>query len=175
MPPRFFMVFVTALVFTAPYSVGPNTKSKQSFTIHVPPRISITAPSAGAEAELLPGQTQVEVAPQAWSIAANSRSGATVQFTTEQSFHLASNDAIRRDAELKVAILNQNTPLVWEVTQAQATTAYQAGQEAATVQVRSSRPGSAVIGLTVGFLDGDSTSTPPGDYVTTVVGTITAN
>lgn len=175
MPPRFFMVFVTAMVFTAPYSIDTKAKSKQSFTIHVPPRISITAPSARAEAELLPDQTHVQVAPQTWSIAANSRSGATAQFTTEQSFHHVGNDAIRRDVELRVSILDQNAPAAWTVTQAQATTAYQAGQEAATVQVRSDRPGSAVLGLTVTFLQGDATSTPPGDYVTTVVGTITAN
>lgn len=175
MPPRFFMMFVTTVVLAAPYSVDTRTKGKQNFTVHVPPRLSITAPSTGAEAELLPGQTQVQIAPQTWSIAANSRSGATVQFTTEQCFHHATNDSIRRDADLKVSILNQNDPLVWEVTQAQATTAYQAGQEAATVQVRSNRPGSAVLGLTVTFLEEDAVSTPPGDYVTTVVGTITAN
>lgn len=175
MPPRFFMVFVSALVLSAPYSIDTRTRGKQNFTVHVPPRLSITAPSVGAEAELSPGQTQVEMAPQTWSIDANSRSGATVQFTTEHSFRHVTNDAIRRDAELRVSILNQHDPLVWEVTQAQATTAYQAGQEAATVQVRSNRPGSAVLGLTVTFLEGDTTSTPPGDYVTTVVGTITAN
>jgi hypothetical protein len=175
MPPRYFMVFVTAVVLTAPFTIDTKTKSKQSFSVHVPPRISISASSVGAEAELQPGQTQVQVAPQAWSISANNQAGATVQFTTEQSFHHVNNDAIRRDADLRVSILNQSYASAWVVTQAQATTAYQSGQESATVQVRSNRPGSAVLGLTVTFLQGDSTSTPPGDYVTTVIGTISAH
>ena len=152
-----------------------ESTARQAFFVHVPPRLSIKAPPAGAQAELPPDQTQVQFSPQAWDIAANSPTGATVQFATEQSFHQLVDDSIRRDARLHVSIVSQSHTAAWTVTQAEAVTAYQSGQEAAIVQVRSAKPGSAVLGLTVTFLQGDALSTPGGDYTTTVVGTITAN
>ena len=172
---RHLLVVATVMGFPAAFSIEAGSKAKQSFRVNVPPRLSVTAPPSEARAELTPDQTQVQMTPQSWGIAANSQAGATVLFTTEQSFHHVSNDAIRRDAELKVVILNQSHASNWTVTQARAATGYQFGQETATVLARSHRPGSAVLGLTVTFLQGDSTSTPPGDYVTTVVGTMTAH
>ncbi len=170
------LLLVVGVVFVSASSlIEAGSKARQSYRVQVPPRLSITAPQAEARAELLPDESQVQFAPQLWSIAANGQEGATIQFATEQSFHHLGNDAIRRDASLRVSILNQSHESIWEVTQAQATTSYVLGQEAATVQVRSHRPGSAVLGVTVTFLQGDTPSTPPGDYVTTVVGTLTAN
>ena len=175
MPTRTLLGLAAALLLSIPQSVEAETTARQSFRVHVPPRLSISASPAGAQAELLPDQTQVQIAPQAWDISANSQSGATVQFATEQSFHNLVDDSIRRDAQLNVSIISQSSSSAWTVTQAQATTAHQTGHESATVQVRSIKPGSAVLGLTVTFLQGDAVATPGGDYVTTVVGTITGN
>jgi len=172
---KIMLVIATAVMLSASLSVEAETKARQGFRVSVPSRMSISAPPVAAQATLQPDQAQVEIVPQPWSITANSRSGATVQFATEQSFHSLSDDSIRRDADLKVSIISQSSSAAWTVTQAQATTAHQIGQEAATVQVRSVRPGSAVLGLTVTFLQGDAVSTPQGDYMTTVVGTISAN
>jgi len=175
MQTRTLLGLAAVVLLSVPLSVEAETTARQSFRVHVTPRLSISAPPAGAHAELLPDQTQVQIAPQAWDIAANSQAGATVQFATEQSFHNLDDDSIRRDAQLQVSITSQSSSAAWTVTQAQATTAYQVGHESATVQVRSIKPGSAVLELTVTFLQGDAVVTPGGDYVTTVVGTITGN
>ena len=162
-------------VLSIPCLLPAESTSRQAFLVHVPPRLSIKAPLLAAQAELAPDQTQVEFSPQAWDIAANSPAGATVQFATEHCFHNLNDPTIRRDAQLKVSIVSQSPSAAWMVTQAQSETEYQLGQEAAAVQVRSMKPGSAVLGLTVTFLNGNGVATPGGDYVTTVVGTITSN
>ena len=172
---RMFPLLFACVVWAAPLRVEAETTARQSFVVRVPARVSIQAPPAGATADLPPDETQVQVSQQVWAISANSHSGATVQFATEQSFHHLDDDSIRRDAQLNVSIVSQSQPGAWNVTQSQAVTAHQVGDESATVQVRSARSGSAEIGLTVTFLQGDALSTPGGDYVTTVVGTITAN
>lgn len=164
-----------AALLGGPLSVVAETTARQSFRVQVPTRLAITAPPAAAHAELRPDQTQVQIAPQTWEISANSPAGATVLFSTEQSFHHLDDDSIRRDAQLEVSIIRQSSSVAWSVTQAQAATAHQSGHETATVQVHSTQPGSAVLGLTVTFLQGDAATTPGGDYATTVVGTITEN
>lgn len=166
---------VAAMLLSGSPSVEAETTARQSFRVQVPTRMSISAPPTGAHAELTPDQTQVQIAPQAWNIAANSPAGATVQFATEQCFHNLDDDSIRRDAQLNISIISQSASTAWTVTQAESTTVHQSGHESATVQVRSIKPGSAVLGLTVTFLQGDAVATPGGDYVTTVVGTITGN
>lgn len=158
-----------------PWPVVAETAARQRFLVRVPPRVSITAPPAEADANLPPEETRVQIPTQAWNISANSPAGATVQFVAEQSFHNLDEDVIRRDAQLNVSIVSQSSAAAWSVTQSQAVTAHQRGEESATVQVRSHQAGSAVIGLTVTFLPGEAPSTPGGDYVTTVVGTITAH
>jgi hypothetical protein len=170
-----FRLLLAAAVSTAPGRVEAETTARQRYLVSIPPRVSIQAPPAGANAELPPDETQVQVPQQVWDISANTQTGATVEFATEQSFHNLDDDSIRRDAQLNVSIVSQSQTGAWTVTQSQAVTAHQIGEESAAVQVRSTQAGSAVIGLTVTFLQGDALSTPGGDYVTTVVGTITAN
>ena len=175
MKTRMIRLLCMIAAWTAPLSVRAESTARQSFLVHVPPRVSITAPPVAARATLLPDQTQVQFTPQAWNIVANSPSGATVQFVTEHSFHNLDDSNIRRDAQLDLWVMSQSQSGAWSVTQSQAVTAHQAGDESASVQVHSVKPGSAVLGLTVTFLQGDALSTPGGDYLTTVVGTITAN
>lgn len=170
-----FPLLFAFAVWAAPLRVEAETTARQRFLVSVPPRVTIQAPPAGANAELPPDQAQVQVSQQVWDISANTQSGATVQFATEQSFHNLDDDSIRRDAQLNVSIVSQSQPGAWTVTHSQAVTDHQVGDESATVQVRSARSGSAEIGLTVTFLQGNALSTPGGDYMTTVVGTITAN
>ena len=168
-------ILLATAVLIAPPRVDAETTARQRFLVRVAPRISIKAPVVEATADLPPDDSQVQVPQQVWDIASNTSSGATVQFATEQSFHNLDDDSIRRDAQLNVSIVSQSRAGAWTVTQSQDVTAHQIGEESASVQVRSALAGSAVIGLTVTFLPGDDLSTPGGDYVTTVVGTITAN
>ena len=168
-------LLLAAAALAAPLPVDAEITARQDFLVRVPQRISIQAPTVGANADLPPDETRVQVPQQLWDISANTASGATVQFSTEQSFHNLDDDSIRRDAQLNVSIISQSRAGAWTVTHSEDITAHQIGEESASVQVRSIQAGAAVIGLTVTFLQGDALSTPGGDYVTTVVGTITAN
>ena len=152
-----------------------ETTAQQQFTVHVPARISITAPDTQMRAELLPEQPHISFEPQSWDVASNSRTGATVQFSTDHCFQNVDDPAIQRDAQLEVSLLHESRPGTWAVTQPKATTSYLENRDSASVQIRSSRPGRATIGLTVTLLQDDALSTPGGDYVTTVIGTITSD
>ncbi len=175
MRPLILPLLLAAAVLSAPLRVDAETTAQQRFLVRVPPRLTIQAPPAEAIANLSPDEAQVQVPQQVWDISSNTSSGATVQFATEQSFHNLDDDSIRRDAQLNVSIVSQSRAGAWTVTKSEDATAHQIGEESASVQVRSALAGSAVIGLTVTFLQGNDLSTPGGDYVTTVVGTITAN
>ncbi len=172
---RAFLFAAVAVIFASPMGIIAERTSRQHFRVHVPPRASIKAPPGQAEAVFLHGETQVRFNQQSWEVAANSSTGATVRFATEHSFHNLNNTGIRRDALLELSILRHSPIDAWDISRSSAVTRYQIGQENAAVQVRTFKPGAAVLGLTVTFLQGDALSTPAGDYEMTVVGTIMAN
>ncbi len=166
---------VVGIMLVGPLGVMSERTARQAFHVHVPPRLSIKAPPMEAHAVLLPGEAQVALAQQTWNVTSNATSGATVQFSTERCFHHVFDSRIRRDAQLDVKILDESRPGVWVVTQPNSVTHYDSGIEEASVQVVSSNSGTVSLGVTVTFLQGDSYSTPDGDYETTIVGTITAH
>ena len=175
MSPFTFLILTTALLLTGAIGVQADSTAQQRFLVHVPSRVSITAPPARANVILLPGDTQVGCVPQVWKVSAISSSGATVQITTAHSFHHVSDSNLRRDARLDLEILSQSQGGTWSVSRSMAVTQHATGDEAVCVQVSSVNPGTAVLGLTVTFLQGESLSTPTGDYETTVIGMITAH
>lgn len=175
MSPFTLHILTTALLLTGAIGVKADRTAQQSFLIHVPSRVSITASPARANAILPPGDTQVRCVPQVWKVSVNSSSGATVQITTMHSFHHVSDSNLRRDARLDLEILSQSQGGTWSASRSMAVTHHASGDEAVCVQVSSVNPGTAVLGLTVTFLQGDSLSTPKGDYETTVIGMITAH
>ena len=152
-----------------------ETTARQSFIVNIPKRLTITAPPAAAQAEMDQNAVQVTLPAQLWSVANNAQGGATVQLSTLQSFHNLDDDTIRRDAELEVQILNQSQARAWSVSKPSAMTDHLTGQEEARVELRSTGPGTADISLKVTMRSSADQFTPTGDYVTTVVGTITAN
>ncbi len=164
---------VTTLVLAGSLGVLAESVARRTFVVHVPPRVSIQSPANAPIMILPPSQARVEFAQQDWEMATNSHSGATIQFVTEHSFHNQTD--VRRDAQLELKLLSQSKYGTWKVVRPSDATNHEIGREAATVQVSSISPGSAVVGLTVTFLPGSALSTPSGDYETTVVGTITAN
>lgn len=172
---RTWTVFAFAGLLAASSSLIAETTARQSFVVNIPRRLTITAPPVAAQAQMAEDAVQVTLPTQVWSVAANSRDGATVRLSTLQSFHNLADDTIRRDAQLEVTVQNQSHAGAWSVSNAIATTDHLAGLEEATVEVRSTGPGTADIGLKVTLQSSADQFTPTGDYVTTVVGTITAN
>lgn len=155
-------------------NVFAETIARQSYRVSIPKRLSITAPILAPQVEMAQDGTRASFPEQSWNVAANTAAGATVQFTTVHSFENQGDTSIRRDASLEVTVRNQSHEENWVATKSSATTDYLTGQEDATVEIRSTRPGSAAIGLKVTMLAPES-YTPQGDYVTTIVGTISEN
>lgn len=151
-----------------------DTSARQNFVVRVPARIQIAAPATQVHAESSTNQSGVAFESQSWELSSNMRSGATVQFMTEHYFQHVDHPEIVRDAQLEIMLWHQSSPGAWTVTTGKSATSYQSGIHTATVQARSSRPGRAKIGLTVTFLPDNVMFTPPGEYQTTIVGTITA-
>lgn len=166
---------LAGLVIAGSQRLHAETTARQSFIVNIPRRLTITAPQVAAQAEMEQNAVQVTLPAQRWSIASNTRDGATVRLSTLHSFHHQDDATIRRDAELEVQIQSQSQAGAWSVSKSSATTDHLAGEEEASVELRSTGPGTADIGLKVTMRSSSDQFTPTGDYVTTVVGTITAN
>lgn len=166
---------LAALVIAGSQIAHAETTARQSFLVNIPRRLTIAAPPVAAQAEMDQDAVQVALPSQLWTVASNARDGATVRLSTLQSFHNLADDTIRRDAELEVRIQNQTESGAWSVSTSSATTDHLRGQEEASVELRSTGPGTAEIRLNVTMRSSEDQFTPSGDYVTTVVGTITAN
>ncbi len=169
------LVTATAVMLGGFMKVQADRVARQTFVVHILPRVSIKSPPRGTISILHPSLSHLQFAQQDWEVTTNSLSGATIQFVTEHSFHNQSHSISRRNAQLELSILSQSKSGTWTVTQPSDVTNHESGLETARVQVDSHSPGFAVIGLTVTFLPGTSLSTPDGDFETTVIGTITAN
>jgi len=156
-------------------SAHAQVNDNQGFSITVPSRLSITAPSASVSETH--GGTAADHAftTQQWAVKANARNGATVVFSTDQAFTHEEQSDIKRDAKLDLSIASSSGPASWTLAVASDQTDHAASDEVATVQAGSTRPGKAAFDLTVTFLTGDIETLAEGDYDLTITGTLTAN
>ncbi len=102
---------LAGLVIAGSQRLHAETAARQSFIVNIPRRLTITAPPAAAQAEMDQNAVQVTLPAQRWSIASNTRDGATVRLSTLHSFHNLDDATIRRDAELEVQIQSQSRPV----------------------------------------------------------------
>jgi len=154
-----------------------QVQATQAFTIRVPAKLSVTAPSSAATATLAEADQNQTFPTQQWSVVSNSQSGATVSFSTHQPFTHTARPEFQRDGRLDLAVASSHGPARWTVPVASARTNYLGSGHAhqATVRAVSDRPGSATFDLTVTFLADPGQPLESGDYALTVVGTLTAN
>ena len=175
----------------------------QQFTVSVPKRVSITAPTADqtkvytgadlAAAELVADDT-FTFAPQLWAVKGNVKNGVTVDFEMGPFSNVVSpfdpvgpgtlDDVAAvmafQDGGLSVAVASNTGPATWVLdgTSAVASSNYAAVSPAspnAIVSYKSNRVGQADFNVTVAFLATDLNAVVAGDYITTVVGTLTEN
>ncbi len=174
----------------------------QQFTVSVPKRVSITAPTAAqtkvytgadlAAAELV-GDDTFSFAPQLWAVKGNVKNGVTVNFemgsfaTVVSPFVPASGPTpavpavmAYQNGGLSVAKASSTGPATWALngTSAVASSNYAAVSPAspnAIVSYKSDKVGQADFNVTVAFLATDLNAVVAGDYITTVVGTLTEN
>ncbi len=170
-----FPMVAAVMSLTGPEDGYAERIAHQSFHVHVSPRMAIRCPTLGLVPPLLPLDRQIPVHLHAWDIATNSRCGATIQMTTEQSFHAVNDPRERLDAQLELKILSQSPTGNWIVTHPIAATDYRSGEEIVQVQACTFHPGSVALGLTVRSLGDDTLTSRGGAYEATVVATITAH
>lgn len=167
------------LAFVASFLLASSAQAQvsdtQGFTVNVPSRLTITAPSASVS-ELHDGTTADHAfTTQQWAVKANARNGATVVFSTDQAFTHEEHSDIKRDAKLDLSIASASGPANWTLAVASDQTDHAASDEVATVQAGSTRPGQADFDLTVTFVTDDLETLAEGDYDLTITGTLTAN
>jgi hypothetical protein len=171
-----FSALTAAFVFGAaawPASAQPS--ATMVYTVHVPPRMMIIAPSGIASVTHDGTEADQAFAAERWTVNQNSPAGAVVTFTTEYAFTSTLAPTLKRDARLDLALDSAQSASAWTVSIPTDQTNYASAAEVAKVQATSTAPGRAAFDLTVTFLTGDIITLASGDYMTTVTGTITAN
>jgi hypothetical protein len=157
-----------------------DTIDQQRFEVYVPPRLSGLVNVEGPPSVRIVHDgtdNNQAFAPQHWDIGSNARRGAQLSLTTLTAFRRnGSVLGVRRDARLNLALLRADSGSNWAVTTPTAQTNYRAGVlgEIATVRAESFGAGDATFDLRVQFITEDSATLPQGDYLLTVVGTISA-
>lgn len=151
-----------------------NNSASQGFTVVVPQSISITAPAA---VSLTHDQTDNPQAfpAQPWVVRGNSRAGVNVSFATATPFTHAADSTFKRDAKLNLALGTVQGPATWTVDVNNDQTDYINNDNAALVSASSDGVGRATFNLSVTFVTEEFGVFAAGDYLTTVVGTVTAN
>jgi hypothetical protein len=152
-------------------------RATQAFTVRIPPRISVAPPAPTATLSHDGTDRDQVFAAQRWNVSANSQSGATVTFSTDQAFTNTGNAEAKRDAQIELAVSSPEHSAMWTVAVGSDRTHYQGAvpDERATVRAVSSRPGQATFDITVTFLEDADEPLVEGVYGLTVVGTLTAN
>jgi hypothetical protein len=148
--------------------------ASQNFKVVVPQSISITAPAA---VSLTHDETDNPQAfqPQPWVVRGNSLSGVNVTFATSAPFTHATDSTFKRDAKLNLALGTVQGPATWTVDVNNDQTDYINNDNAALVSATSNGVGRATFNLSVTFVTEEFGVFAAGDYLTTVVGTVTAN
>lgn len=168
-------IYVAALAMGLIQFSHADTTATQSFVVTVPPTVDVVAPAETVVTSVgeVNAVTGARVfAAQLWSVTANTSAGVAVAYSVDEAFTHESDASIKTDASLSVAVLQQNGPASWTVSQATDTTSHASGDEAATVQVTSDDTGTAQIGLTVAFVPTSPDHVAEGTYNATVVCTI---
>lgn len=173
---RVAILALAAILVTAAISPAAAQHSATTvFTVRVPPRMMIAAPS-GTESLTHNGtEADQAFAVQRWTVDQNNPAGAVVTFATEYAFTSTDSAGLKRDARLDLSLDTARSASTWSVSVPSDQTDYASAAEVAKVQAASAAPGSAAFDLTVTFLTGDVITLASGDYLTTVTETVTAN
>lgn len=177
MSARFIRLQILALGCVAALShpaANAQSTDSQIFTVRVPQNISITAPSDLLINHDLSDADQAFAA-QAWDVRGNTAAGVTVNFTVNTPFVHQTNNTFKRDAKLSLVKGTTSGPANWTVTSSTDQTNYAGSKNNATVTATSDGSGRANMLVSVSFITGDVGSVLSGDYVTTVIGTVSAN
>jgi hypothetical protein len=165
-------IAVTVCMSNGAFAQGPTSTATDSqvFTVVVGDAISITAPADVTINHNLTDSDQ-PFAQQTWNVYTSNASGAAVTLDMGRFVH-STDSTFFRNASMDLALVSSDSTANWVVDTPSDTTTTSG---TASVAASSDGPGSGQLGLTVVFLTGDASTLAAGDYVATVVGTITNN
>lgn len=145
----------------------------QSFKVIVPQSVTITAPAA---VEITHDQTDnLQAFPtQIWTVRGNGLAGVNVTFETQQPFTHATDNSFKRNAKIDLAVGTKQGPADWTISKATDTSDYATNKNKASVAASSNGVGRAQFNINVSFVTDSFGTFAAGDYLTTVVGTVTA-
>ncbi len=146
----------------------------QNFTVSVPERLAITAPSAQTITHDETDDPQAFTA-QSWLVEGNAINGVSVTFATATAFQNTTDISIERNVQLDLALGSVAGPATWSIDTATDTTDYSTSDGIAQVAASSDGAGTANLLVTVTFITETFGLFAAGDYTTTVTGTVTAN
>lgn len=145
----------------------------QTYKVVVPQSIAITSPSA---VQLTHDQTDnKQVFPaQAWVVRGNNRNGVDVKLEVATPFVHTQDSSFKVDAEMALSIASTQGAATWSVTKPTDKTNVASNDNDAFVTATSNGVGRANLSLSVTFAAKEWGTYASGEYVTTVVGTVTA-
>ena len=165
--------FVAVACFAALMSDRAQAQNNQVLKVIVPASVSIVAPQA---ATITHNETDAPQAfpAQVWAVKGNSLNGVNVSFATASPFTHATDNTIKRNAKLDLAVGVTQGPAAWTVGVSSDTTNYVNNDGIALVTASSNGVGRANMNLTVSFITEEYGVFAAGDCLTTVTGTIAA-
>lgn len=168
--------------------VAYTATDSQLFTVNVPKRVTITAPTptvtknltlADLTAAELTSTDDVAMAPQTWAVKANAKNGVKVDFDTLPFTNMTHPlDNIYQNAKLQVTQGAGSGPATWTLSTASnvATTDYTSiTTPGVRISYTSDKVGSSDFVVAMTFVAPDLNAVTEGSYQTTVVGTVTEN
>ncbi|MEZ6067301.1 MAG: hypothetical protein R3B90_16715 [Planctomycetaceae bacterium] len=165
---------IAAIGMVAPQAAKAQATASdtQTFVVRIRPVISITAPSNRVLIRHDRTDANQTFDPQLWVATTNNATGASIDWEITPF----ANGSTQRNARLTASVDSSDAAAAWTMGTATATTDYTSlVSPNADVTASSTGPGDGGFNLVVDFLDTDYSQLPAGDFVSTVVGTITAN
>lgn len=163
-----------AILFIAPV-VASAQSANQGFTVVVPGRMMITRVNPSVSHLHDESDDDQTMDAEQWTVKGNKKNGVTVTFSTGSAFTNTTDSSYKNDATLLLATVSTTGPGVWTLDTATDSTNFGGGDEVATVQASSDKPGSATFDLTCTCKVGSFWDMLEGNYDMTVTGTVTAN
>ncbi len=150
-----------------------QTTGQQAFRVVVPSNASVSAPPA--EQQLVHDESNEAQAflPQQWTVRGNTDAGVSVTFEATTPFRHTTQPNFERDVALALSVDSVSGPASWTITAESAESNYAAGNSTAIVSAGSNGVGRARLSLSVSFITDNFGTFATGDYLTTVVGTVT--
>lgn len=173
-----FSISCCLLALTATTAMGQSeghSSAQQNFRVVVPTSATVSVPTLESGAtKLVHDETDQKQSfrPLTWTVKGNTLAGVAVSFETSTPFVNVDQPTFRRDVGLHLAVVATAGSASWQVTQETSESSYESGQQAAAVMAESNGVGRADLALTVDFITDSFGTLATGDYVTTVVGTV---